>query len=120
MHKTEARMYFACPTRLTTMKLLRGGPINHFQNPFALTPDRSERITQPSSGSYSGMSYSVTFNSSSSTAPLLKRVLIASPGLSKTSEELLAAKCGKIIEVASLSDFSRFQWLTVPSEKTQR
>ncbi len=99
MHKTPAPMYFVCPTRLMTIPLLRGGPLIHFRNPCAITPGKSERITLPSSGSYSGMSYNVTFNSSSSTAPLLKRVLTAYRAALKMSDAPSAATCGKIIEV---------------------
>jgi hypothetical protein len=57
------------------------------------------------SASSSGTSYSVTFNSSSSTAPLRKRVLTAYLAALKTSDERLAAKCEKTIVEASLSDF---------------
>ena len=103
MPKTEPPMYFACPTRLTTMRLLRGGPLIHFRNPCAITPDPSTRITPPLSGSSFGTSYSVTFNSSSSSAPLHKRVLTAYLAALKTSVEQSAVKCEKVTEENNLS-----------------
>ena len=105
MHKTEPPMYFACPTHLTTNLLLRGGPLTRFRNQYALIPDASTRTTQRLSASYFGTSYSVTFGSSSSSAPLHKRVLTAYLAALKTSDERLAAKCEKTIVEASLSDF---------------
>ena len=103
MHKTEPPMFFVCPTHLTTTRLLRGGPLIHFRNPCAITPGKSGRTMLPSSGSYSGTSYSVTFNSSSSTAPLLKRVLTAYRAALKMSDAPSAATCAKTTEEASLS-----------------
>jgi hypothetical protein len=101
MRKTDPPTYFVCPTHLTMMRLLRGGPLILFRNPCALTPGQSMRITQPSSGSYSGMSYSVTFNSSNSSAPLLKRVLTAYRAALKTSVAPSAATCAKTTEATS-------------------
>ena len=105
MRKTDPPTYFVCPTRLTTMRLLRGGPLIHFRNPYALTPDRSTLTTRHLSGSSSGTSYTVTFNSSSSSAPLLKRVLTAYRAALKTSVAPSAVTCAKTTEEASLSDY---------------
>ena len=80
MRKTLQPMYFVCPTRLTTMTLVRGGPLIHFRNPCAITPAPSTHIMPRLSASSSGTSYSVTFNSSSSSAPLHKRVLKLTDG----------------------------------------
>jgi hypothetical protein len=87
------------------MRLLRGGPLIHFRNPCAITPDPSTRITPPLSGSSFGTSYSVTFNSSSSSAPLHKRVLTAYLAALKTSDAPSQAACEKTTVEASLSDY---------------
>ncbi len=108
MHKTAPPMYFACPTRLMTIPLLRGGPLIHFRNPCAITPGKSGRTMLPSSGSYSGTSYSVTFNSSSSTAPLLKRVLTAYRAALKMSDAPSAATCAKTTEDRNLFEHYPF------------
>ena len=108
MHKTELPMFFACPSRLTTMRLLRGGPVMNFRSPCVTTPDKSGRITPHLSGLYSGTYYSATSSLSSSTAPLPKRALIASRGLSKTSVAPSAATCERTIEEASLYVFYQY------------
>ena len=105
MHKTPVQMYFVCPTRLTTMTLSPGRQINLFPRVCGITPDSSTRTMPPSSASSFGTSYSVTFNSNSSTAPLHKRVLTAYLAALKTSDAPLAASCAKTTEEASLSDF---------------
>ncbi len=112
---------------LETTMYRHGRQINHslsqYQNTFALVNNcgfiTPVLIVRSFGTSYAKILAYPGLRLSSSTAPRLKRVLIACPGLSKMSEELLAAKCGKIIEVDSLSDFSRFHWLTVPFEKTR-
>jgi len=115
MHKMELQMFFACPTHSTMMLLLRGGPINHFQNPFALTPDKSAVTMRPSKDSFFGMSYSATSNSNSSTAPLPKQELTVSQEALKTLDAPLAATCAKIIEDRNLFDFYQYLALTAPS-----
>ena len=117
MRKMQARMFYVCPTPLMTMKLSPGLPIYRFPIQYESTQGEYTRTMPLLSALFSGMSYKLTLSSNSSTAPRHKRVLIACLGASKMSEELLAAPCGKIIEVDNLSDFSRFQWLTVPSDK---
>ncbi len=119
MRKTEPPMYFACPTRLTTTRLLPGLPTCHFPMLFASTRGRYALTMRRSSDSYSGTFYSVTFNSSSSTAPLLKRVLTAYRAALKMSDAPSAATCARIIEDRNLLDFYQYLVLTAPSIMTR-
>ena len=105
MRKTLQQMYFVCPTRLTTMRLSPGLPINGSPNWYVSTQGKYAPITPRLSGLSSGTFYRLTFDSSSSSAPLHKRVLTAYLAALKTSDERLAAKCEKTIVEASLSDF---------------
>jgi hypothetical protein len=87
------------------MRLSPGLPINRSLTLYASIPGKYTRTMLPFSGSSFGTSYSVTFNSNSSSAPLHKRVLTAYLAALKTSDALSAAKCEKTIVEASLSDF---------------
>lgn len=103
MHKMQARMYCVCPSRLMTMTLLPGLPINPSLMLYGVTRGRYTRTMLRLRGLYSGMSYSVTFGLSSSTAPLHKRVRTAYLAALKTSDEPSPATCEKTTEEASLS-----------------
>jgi len=70
--------------------------------------------------SFFGMSYSVTFSSNSSTAPLRRRVLTAYREALKTSDELSVARCEKTTEVRSLYEHYRSHALMVRSMMTRR
>ncbi len=103
MHKTAPRMCYACPTRLMTIPLSPGLPTSLFRILLRITQGKYAPTTLHSNVLSSGTSYSVTFNSSSSTAPLLKRVLTAYRAALKMSDAPSAATCAKTTEVANLS-----------------
>jgi hypothetical protein len=106
--------------RLTTMMLLRGGPINHFRNPYAITPDKYVRTIAPLRGSSFGMSYSATSNLSSFTAQQRKPEQTVYLEASKMSVAPSAVICVKTIAAPNLSDSYLSPKLMVLSEKTQR
>jgi hypothetical protein len=97
--------------------MFRHGPqTNHFRKPYATTfalVNSYGFITPVSIVRYFGMSYAKILmcrnpRSNSSTAPPLKRALIASRGLSKTSVAPSAATCERTIEEASLYVFYQY------------
>ena len=103
MYKTEVRMFYVCPMRLTTMTLPLGLPTSLFRIVLRIMQDRYGPTTLHSNVLFPGTSYNVTSNSNSSTAPPRRRVLTAYLAASKTSDEPSVASCEKTTEEASLS-----------------
>ena len=104
MHKTPVQMYFVCPTRLTTMTLSPGHPTSLFRIVLKIMQGGYMPTTLHSNVLFFGTSYSVTFNSSSSTAPRHKRVLTAYLAALKTSDAPSPATCAKTTEEINLSE----------------
>ncbi len=108
----QAHQFSAFPTHLTMMKYRLGFPDSRSPRVLVNILDKtgnSDSIMRVLIGKYSGTSYAKismyqNLNSNSSTAQRHKRVLTAYLAASKTSDEPSAAKCGRIIEVASLSE----------------
>jgi len=101
MHKTPVQMSYVCPTRLTRMPLPLGLPTSLFRILLRITWEPYPRTTLHSNVLSFGTSYNVTFGSSSSTAPRLKRVLTAYRAALKTSDAPSAAICAKTTEAIS-------------------
>jgi hypothetical protein len=112
---------------LETTMYRHGRQINHslsqYQNTFALVNNcgfiTPVLIVRSFGTSYAKILAYPGLRLSSSTAPLLKRVLTAYRAALKTSDAPLAVLCEKIIEDRNLLDFYQYLALTAPSIMTR-